>query len=155
MELADRIKELADRRGIDVSTVVDTALNQYLKRAPIEDEWWEELVRHDNAADEARSQEARSGSGRKTSVKKAISLPEDVLEDIDAVARRRHRSRSAVILAAVEAYLERIDAEAFLQSLNDAYGDEPLDPDESGFLTRAARDLARIMDEEDGPWPAD
>lgn len=80
-------------------------------------------------------------------VKTAISLPADVYEQLDVEARRQGASRSAIVLRAIEAYLERLDIEAYRREVDAAYA-EPLDEDELRTLRGFQRLSAQALRDE-------
>ncbi len=61
-------------------------------------------------------------------VKTAVSLPTDVYEQVDALARERSTSRSGLITEAVVLFLQREQDAALLDSWNEAYAE--LTPEE-------------------------
>jgi metal-responsive CopG/Arc/MetJ family transcriptional regulator len=69
-------------------------------------------------------------------MKTAVSIPDDVFEKAERLARRAKRSRSDVFTAALREYVARHSPEEVTEALNRAYqGMEK--PDK--FLTEAAR----------------
>jgi metal-responsive CopG/Arc/MetJ family transcriptional regulator len=75
-------------------------------------------------------------------MKTAISLPDDLFENADALARRTGRSRSELYVAALREYLERHDEDRITAALNAvcAEEDSALEPD---LKQAARRTLAR------------
>ena len=75
-------------------------------------------------------------------MKTAISLPDDIFENADALARRTGRSRSELYAAALREYLERHDEDRITAALNAvcAEQDSALEPD---MQHAARRTLAR------------
>jgi len=63
-------------------------------------------------------------------MKTAISLPDDVFESAERLARRERRSRSEVYSAAIREYVARHAPDEVTDALNDVIGDidPPLDP---------------------------
>lgn len=57
--------------------------------------------------------------------KTAISLPQELLEQTDKVARETGNSRSGVVAIALSKYLQQLKQERMLAQLNEVY-DEPL-----------------------------
>ena len=70
-------------------------------------------------------------------MKTAVSLPDDLFEDADELARRTGRSRSELYATALREYLERHDEDRITSALNAVYATEDAKPDP--FLTEAAR----------------
>lgn len=70
-------------------------------------------------------------------MKTAISLPDDLFEDADELARRTGRSRSELYAIAIREYVERHDENRVTAALDAVYAGEDASPDR--FLTRAAR----------------
>ncbi|MGH2633404.1 MAG: ribbon-helix-helix protein, CopG family [Tepidiformaceae bacterium] len=88
-----------------------------------------------------------------TAVKTAISLPEDIFAQVEEIAERESRTRSAVITEAVAAFLRKRAGEEITRQLNEVYANEPLDDDDRRMLDAAAFDMAKLLNEEDGGWP--
>ena len=62
-------------------------------------------------------------------MKTAISLPDDVFERAERLARRERRTRSALYAAALREYVARHEPDQVTEALNDVVGSiEPLDP---------------------------
>jgi metal-responsive CopG/Arc/MetJ family transcriptional regulator len=55
-------------------------------------------------------------------MKIAISVPDDVFKEVKKVAKERHSSRSAVVVAALKEFLERRKSGDLLKALNETYG---------------------------------
>lgn len=62
-------------------------------------------------------------------MKTAISIPDDIFEEVNKIARESNHSRSHVICLAVKQYLEKKRAQKLLTDLNKAYAGEET-PDE-------------------------
>jgi Arc/MetJ-type ribon-helix-helix transcriptional regulator len=75
-----------------------------------------------------------------TGMKTAVSIPDDVFEKADRLARRAKRSRSEVFTAALREYVARHSPEEITEALNSAFQHSEK-PDE--FVTEASR---RILD---------
>lgn len=73
-------------------------------------------------------------------MKTAVSIPDDVFEKAERLARRVKRSRSEVFTAALREYVARHSPEEITEALNRAFP-TPEKPDR--FVTEAAR---RILD---------
>lgn len=58
------------------------------------------------------------------SMKTAISIPDDLFEQVNKLAKENKTSRSQIFCAAVEAYLEKVKSHKLLEALNSAYADE-------------------------------
>ena len=63
-------------------------------------------------------------------MKTAISIPPDVFEAAESLARQRRLSRSALYTRAVEEFLQRHRSESVTEQLNRVYGEQSsaLDP---------------------------
>lgn len=63
-------------------------------------------------------------------MKTAVSVPDDVFERAERLARRERRSRSEVYSAAIREYVARHEPDEVTDALNDVIGDidPPLDP---------------------------
>ena len=57
------------------------------------------------------------------SMKTAISIPDELFEEVNKLAREKKTSRSQIFCAAVEAYLEKIKSHRLLEAINSAYKD--------------------------------
>ena len=53
-------------------------------------------------------------------VKTAVSLPEEVLASLDMTARAAGKSRSAIVSAAIQEYLYRLESAEMVRSWNEA-----------------------------------
>lgn len=70
-----------------------------------------------------------------------ISMPDDLLAETDALARRRHTNRSALIAAAVRRELRRPDPDAAIAAMERSQARfADAGPFESADLIRAERD---------------
>ena len=82
-------------------------------------------------------------------VKTAISLPKQVFDDIDGLARERGASRSSLVTEAIELFLAQERELDLRRRLKEAYA-EPTDVQERAdlreFLTLAARSVLRDDD---------
>lgn len=65
-----------------------------------------------------------------TTTKAAISLDEELLRRVDAVAAELHEPRSRVLARAAEEYLRRRENRRLLERLDRAYADEVAEPSE-------------------------
>lgn len=68
-------------------------------------------------------------------MKTAVSVPDDLFRQADAAARRLRISRSQLYATAVEEFLDRWQASAVTQRLNEVYSRRPAKVD--GALHRA------------------
>lgn len=57
-------------------------------------------------------------------MKIAISIPDDIFEEVDKLAQDNKTSRSQIICIALEEYLKKIKAHKLLEALNSVYADE-------------------------------
>ena len=57
-------------------------------------------------------------------MKAAISIPDDLFEEVDKIARENNYSRSHLFCIAVKEYLEKVRSQRLLEALNKAYADE-------------------------------
>jgi predicted transcriptional regulator len=80
-------------------------------------------------------------------VKTAISIPDELFEEADALARRTGKSRSELYADALREHLKRHGDAAITARLNDVYGSENVDPDERRWLDDVAAGIA-----ERNPW---
>jgi len=67
-------------------------------------------------------------------MKTAISIPDDLFEEVNKLAKENKTSRSQIFCAAVEAYLQKIRSDKLLEALNSAYADE--ETSEEKFLRK-------------------
>jgi len=58
-------------------------------------------------------------------VKTAISLQQSLFEQVDAMAKELHISRSRLFALAVEAFIQHHQNQKLLEVINDAYADLP------------------------------
>ena len=89
-----------------------------------------------------------------SSVKTAISLPEDIFRQIEEAATEQGLTRSGLVLAALEKYLFDLETER----LRKAWAAIPpedfeLTEEEKAELEWDLRDTMKRLDEEDGGWP--
>jgi len=62
-------------------------------------------------------------------MKTAISLPDDIFEEADSLARRLKRSRSEIYRAALREYLARHDPDAVTEAMNRVCAEVHAGPD--------------------------
>jgi hypothetical protein len=73
--------------------------------------------------------------------------------ELDHQAWEAGESHSAILAAAVAAFLARLDAQELTESMNRVYGEQPLSADDRAWLDLAARQtFARLAADEDEPW---
>ena len=91
--------------------------------------------------------------------KLAISLPDDLFEQLVRSAEEQSTSRSAIMAAALRTHLERESAADFIARMNEAYGEPSTEEErrEEEALTRErARAFRRInemlREDETEPW---
>ena len=75
-------------------------------------------------------------------MKTAVSIPDDVFERVERLARNAKRSRSDVVSAALKEYLARHAPDEITEALDRAYGD--VDDELDSFVGAAAR---RILEQ--------
>jgi len=83
-----------------------------------------------------------------TTIKTAISLPQDVFEAAEALARRMQVSRSRLFALAVEDFMLRHQNRDLLEQLNQAYPEVP-DSAEQERVRRMRRAHRQIVE---GEW---
>jgi predicted transcriptional regulator len=66
-----------------------------------------------------------------TTTKTAISLDEDLLRRVDAVAEELHEPRSRVLARAAEEFLRRLENRRILERLDRAHAEEIAEPREA------------------------
>jgi len=74
-------------------------------------------------------------------MKTAVSVPDDIFREADALARRSARSRSEVYTAALRDYLARHDPEQVTRALDDVVSRIGGAEGEAEFLAAAGRRL--------------
>jgi len=87
-----------------------------------------------------------------TAVKTAISLPEDIFAQVEEIAERESRTRSAVITEAIAAFLRKREGEEMTRQLNAVYANNPLDDGDRRMLDATLFAMMKRLDEEDGGW---
>ena len=80
-------------------------------------------------------------------VKTAISLPESLFEQAEAVAGEMKVSRSRLMALALEEFINRHQNRQLLEKINAAY-EEPLDEEEQALLRSMSRYHRRIVEGE-------
>lgn len=82
------------------------------------------------------------------SVKTAISIPEYLFQELEAVAKEMQVSRSQVFALAVKEFLRERENRRILEQLNRVYGEEP-DEEEREYLARMKARYRKIIE---GEW---
>lgn len=70
-------------------------------------------------------------------MKTAISIPDDLFEKVDKLAKETKTSRSRIFCKAVEFYLEKTKSQRLLRELNTVYGRED-SPEEKRLRKKSA-----------------
>lgn len=83
-----------------------------------------------------------------STIKTAISLQKSLFEQVDALARELKVSRSRLLTLAIEEFLHRHENQQLLESINNAYEDEP-DIDEQLHLRHMRNQQRKIVG---GEW---
>ncbi len=81
-------------------------------------------------------------------VKTAVSLQEELLEQVDALANEMKVSRSRVFMLALKDYLLRHENQQLLEKINRAYQDAP-DADEQKLIRKMQRHQRKVAE---GEW---
>ena len=81
-------------------------------------------------------------------VKTAISIQQSLFEQVEALARELHISRSRLFALAVEDFMQRYENQRLLERINDAYADTTT-PDEQALLRRMRRQQRQMVE---GEW---
>jgi len=71
-------------------------------------------------------------------MKTAISIPDEIFEEVDKFSREHRYSRSEVFAMAVKEFLEKLKSKELLDALNEAYS-EPESPEETTVRERSKR----------------
>lgn len=81
------------------------------------------------------------------SMKTAVSIPDDLFNEIDRLAKERQCSRSEIIASAVKEFFDRIHSRRILDALNEVY--EETDSEEEKMIRRkAVRKFSKILGED-------
>ena len=78
-------------------------------------------------------------------VKTAISIPQPLFEQVEALTREMPISRSRLFVLAVEDFMHHYENERLLERLNAAYTDAP-EPDERALLRRMRRQHRQMVE---------
>jgi metal-responsive CopG/Arc/MetJ family transcriptional regulator len=81
-------------------------------------------------------------------VKTAVSLREDLFEQVEALASEMKISRSRLFVLALEEFLQRHQNQQLLEQINAAYDEAP-DPSEQALRRRMRRQHRQIVE---GEW---
>jgi len=81
-------------------------------------------------------------------VKTAISLPEDLFEQLQSLATEECTSRSAIVVRAIEDFLRRRESQEMLRRFDEVYA-EPLDPEDEAWLRFGRRQLSQRLENEE------
>lgn len=81
-------------------------------------------------------------------VKTTISIQQSLFEQVEALARELHISRSRLFAIAVEDFMQRYENQRLLERINDAYADTTT-PDEQALLRRMRRQQRQMVE---GEW---
>jgi len=84
--------------------------------------------------------ESQDSDGYTFGMKTAISIPDDVFQEAERLARRTKQSRSRVYSEALREYLARHSPDEVIEAINQACG-EVGKTEEDGFTTSAARSV--------------
>jgi len=79
-----------------------------------------------------------------TNIKTAISIPEPLFEQVEALARQAQISRSRLFVLAVEEFIRRHENQELLQAINRAYDDLP-SPEEQTYRQRMRRKHRQLV----------
>ena len=75
-------------------------------------------------------------------MKTAISVPDNIFEEVDRVAKDHNWSRSEVFVIAVKQFLENLKSQKLLAALNMAYAEQE-SPEERSFRRKNKRHFAK------------
>lgn len=81
-------------------------------------------------------------------IKTAISIPEPLFEQVEALARQAQVSRSRLFVLAVEEFVRRHENEELLEAINRAYAEVP-SPEEQAYRQRMQRKHRQLVE---GQW---
>ena len=81
-------------------------------------------------------------------IKTAISLREDLFEQVETLASEMKISRSRLFALALEEFLQRYQSQQLLERINAAYDEVP-DPSEQALRRRMRRQHRQIVE---GEW---
>jgi metal-responsive CopG/Arc/MetJ family transcriptional regulator len=75
-------------------------------------------------------------------MKTAISVPDNIFEEVDRLAKDHNWSRSEVFVIAVKQFLENLKSQKLLAALNTAYSEQE-SPEERSFRQKSKRHFAK------------
>lgn len=75
-----------------------------------------------------------------------VTLPDDIVAAIDAVAQRSGESRNALMVRAIEEFCERADPEGVTRQLNEVYADPSAVAETLALAANGKRAFQRTMD---------
>lgn len=81
-------------------------------------------------------------------MKTAISVPDEIFEEVDKLAKYHNWSRSEVFVVAVKQYLDNLKSQKLLAALNIAYSEQE-SLDETSFRQKSKRRFAKRILKED------
>ena len=81
-------------------------------------------------------------------VKTAVSVQKSLFDQVEALAKKLHVSRSRLFNLALADYFERYQNQTLLEEINQAYPDEP-DPTDRDRLTKMRKHHRKIVE---GEW---
>ncbi|MEA3428551.1 MAG: ribbon-helix-helix domain-containing protein [Thermodesulfobacteriota bacterium] len=84
-----------------------------------------------------------------TSVKTAISMREELFEEVDKLAEELHVSRSKLFVMAVQEYIKKYESKKLLSQINDAFSDHP-DSEENAIQGKMRQKHAKMSERD--PW---
>jgi metal-responsive CopG/Arc/MetJ family transcriptional regulator len=76
-------------------------------------------------------------------MKTAVSIPDELFEEADALAKRTGKSRSEVYSDALRGHLQRQRSSSITERLNEVYDEHPLDADDRSWLAGVAASMAK------------
>lgn len=83
-----------------------------------------------------------------STIKTAVSLPEDVFAALDEAATEAQTSRSAVVTVAIREYLRRCESRRILRQLNEVY-EEPSEEEQEAWIRHSSRRMGeRLRDDQ-------
>jgi metal-responsive CopG/Arc/MetJ family transcriptional regulator len=80
-------------------------------------------------------------------MKTAISVPDDIFEEVDRLAKNQNRSRSEVFVVAVKHYLDNLKSQELLTALNRAYSEKE-SSEEKSFRRKSKGHFAKRISKE-------
>ena len=77
-------------------------------------------------------------------MKTAISIPDNIFEDIDKLSKELHRSRSQILTDAAREYIEKLKNERILKALNKAYSEKETEH-EAELRRKGGKHYAKLL----------